>query len=140
MREKKGNKGKYGIIDIGKEFDSKTVKVENFIEKPSVEDAPSNLACLGRYILEPQIFSYLENTKAGKGGEVQLTDAILAMVNNGDKVLAHKFEGKRYDIGNKLGLLKANVEFGLRHNEIKDEVKAYLIDLVKEIEGRNGEK
>lgn len=131
---------KYGIIDIGKEFDSKTVKVEGFVEKPNVEDAPSTLACLGRYILEPQIFSYLENTKPGKGGEVQLTDAILAMVNNGDKVLAHKFDGHRYDIGNKLGLLKANIEFALRHNEIKDEVKNYLIDLVREFEGKKVNK
>ena len=102
------------------------VKIENFVEKPDIDKAPSTLACLGRYILEPQIFNYLEKTPAGKGGEIQLTDAILAMIENGDKVLAYNFEGKRYDIGNKLGLLKANIEFGLRHPEIKDELREYL--------------
>lgn len=125
---------KYGIVAPGKEFDERTVKMENFIEKPEVEEAPSTLACLGRYILEPQIFTYLETTPPGKGGEIQLTDAILAMINNGDKVLAYNFEGKRYDIGNKLGLLKANIEFGLRHDEIKDDVKEYILNLAKEIE------
>ncbi len=79
--------------------------------------------------IEPQIFTYLEKTPAGKGGEIQLTDAILAMINNGDKVLAYNFEGKRYDIGHKLGLLKANIEYGLRHPEIKDELKEYLKNL-----------
>ncbi len=125
---------KYGIVAPGKNFDERTVKMEDFIEKPEVEDAPSTLACLGRYILEPQIFTYLEKTEPGKGGEIQLTDAILAMINNGDKVLAYNFEGKRYDIGNKLGLLKANIEFALRHNEIKDEVRDYILNLAKEIE------
>lgn len=125
---------KYGIVAPGKEFDERTVKMEDFIEKPEVEEAPSTLACLGRYILEPQIFTYLENTPPGKGGEIQLTDAILAMINNGDKVLAYNFEGKRYDIGNKLGLLKANIEFGLRHDEIKEDVKEYILNLAKEIE------
>lgn len=124
---------KYGIIKPEKTFDEKTVKINDFIEKPEIENAPSNLACLGRYILEPQIFDYLEKTLPGKGGEIQLTDAILSMINNGDKVLAHTFEGKRYDIGNKLGLLKANVEFGLRHTEIKDDLKKYLVDLCKDL-------
>lgn len=82
-----------------------------------------------RYILEPQIFNYLEKTPTGKGGEVQLTDAILAMINNGDKVLAYNFEGKRYDIGTKIGLLKANIEYGLRYTEIKDELREYLKNL-----------
>ena len=116
------------IVNDGSTDDSRKV-VEDFIEKPDVEKAPSTLACLGRYVLEPQIFTYLEKTPAGKGGEIQLTDAILAMINNGDKVLAYNFEGKRYDIGNKLGLLKANIEFGLRHPEIKDELKEYLENL-----------
>jgi UTP--glucose-1-phosphate uridylyltransferase len=123
----------YGIVKPGKYFDEKTLKIEDFIEKPSVEKAPSNLACLGRYILEPQIFTYLENTPVGKGGEIQLTDAILAMINSGDKVLAHNFEGKRYDIGNKLGLLKANVEFGLRHDEIKEEFREYIFQLAEKL-------
>ena len=122
----KSDVNKYGIVEPGKAFDENTVKIENFVEKPDIDKAPSTLACLGRYILEPQIFNYLEKTPAGKGGEIQLTDAILAMIENGDKVLAYNFEGKRYDIGNKLGLLKANIEFGLRHPEIKDELREYL--------------
>ncbi len=117
---------KYGIIAPGKRLDDRTVSMEDFIEKPSPEDAPSRYACLGRYILEPQIFHYLENAKPGQGGEIQLTDSILDMIRAGDKVLAYDFEGKRYDIGNKFGLLKANIEFGLRHPEIREELASYL--------------
>ncbi len=117
---------KYGIIAPGKRLDDRTVVMNDFVEKPEVEEAPSKYACLGRYILEPQIFHYLENAKPGQGGEIQLTDSILEMIKAGDKVLAYDFEGKRYDIGNKFGLLKANIEFGLRHSEIKDELKEYL--------------
>lgn len=122
---------KYGIVDPGKQFDNDTFKIENFIEKPEIDQTPSKLACMGRYILEPEVFHYLENTLPGKGGEIQLTDAILSMINNGDKVLAYNFDGIRYDIGNKFGLLKANIEFGLRHEEVKDEFREYLLDLVQ---------
>ena len=114
------NVSKYGIIKPLKKIDEKTVAVEDFIEKPSVDEAPSNLAALGRYVLEPEIFSYLKNTKPGKGGEIQLTDAILAMKNNGEKLYAYNFDGLRYDTGDKFGMFVANVEFGLRHEELKD--------------------
>ncbi len=117
---------KYGIISPGKRLDDRTVVMNDFVEKPEVQEAPSKYACLGRYILEPQIFHYLENAKPGQGGEIQLTDSILEMIKAGDKVLAYDFEGKRYDIGNKFGLLKANIEFGLRHSEIKYELQEYL--------------
>lgn len=117
---------KYGIVKPSKKLDDKTVEMEDFIEKPSLEEAPSRLACLGRYLLTPKIFDYLENTKPGKGGEIQLTDAILDMLKNGEKVVAYEFDGKRYDIGNKFGLLKANIEFGLRNEETKEELKNYL--------------
>lgn len=117
---------KYGIVKPSKKLDDKTVEMEDFIEKPSLEEAPSKLACLGRYLLTPKIFDYLENTKPGKGGEIQLTDAILDMLKNGEKVVAYEFDGKRYDIGNKFGLLKANIEFGLRNEETKEELKSYL--------------
>lgn len=117
---------KYGIVKPSKKLDDKTVEMEDFIEKPSLEEAPSKLACLGRYLLTPKIFDYLENTKPGKGGEIQLTDAILDMLKNGEKVVAYEFDGKRYDIGNKFGLLKANIEFGLRNEETKEELKNYL--------------
>ena len=127
------NVSKYGIIKPLKKIDEKTVAVEDFIEKPSVDEAPSNLAALGRYVLEPEIFSYLKNTKPGKGGEIQLTDAILAMKNNGEKLYAYNFDGLRYDTGDKFGMFVANVEFGLRHEELKDRVKEYLRGLIEKL-------
>ena len=127
------NVSKYGIIKPLKQIDEKTVVVEDFIEKPSVTEAPSNLAALGRYVLEPEIFSYLKETKPGKGGEIQLTDAILAMKNNGEKLYAYNFDGLRYDTGDKFGMFVANVEFGLRHEELKNKVKDYLKDLVEKL-------
>ena len=129
----KKNVSKYGIIKSLEQIDSKTVAVEDFIEKPSVEEAPSNLAALGRYVLEPEIFSYLKNTKPGKGGEIQLTDAILAMKNDGGKLYAYNFDGLRYDTGDKFGMFVANVEFGLRHEELKDRVREYLKDLIEKL-------
>ena len=117
---------KYGIVKPLLSLDEKTVEMEDFIEKPSVDEAPSKLACLGRYLLTPKIFDYLEKTEPGKGGEIQLTDAIVAMMKDGEKVLAYNFEGKRYDIGNKFGLLKANIEFGLRNEETRKELLEYL--------------
>jgi len=127
------NVSKYGIIKPLKKIDEKTVAVEDFIEKPSVDEAPSNLAALGRYVLEPEIFSYLKNIKPGKGGEIQLTDAILAMKNNGEKLYAYNFDGLRYDTGDKFGMFVANVEFGLRHEELKDRVKEYLKGLIEKL-------
>ena len=117
---------KYGIVKPTKNLDDKTVEMDDFIEKPAMEEAPSRLACLGRYLLTPKIFEYLEKEKPGKGGEIQLTDAILDMLKDGEKVIAYEFDGKRYDIGNKFGLLKANIEFGLRNEETRDELLNYL--------------
>lgn len=123
---KESDVSKYGIIKPFLSLDEKTVEMEDFIEKPFIEEAPSKLACLGRYLLTPKIFDYLEKTEPGKGGEIQLTDAIVAMMKDGEKVLAYNFEGKRYDIGNKFGLLKANIEFGLRNEETREELLEYL--------------
>lgn len=123
---KESDVSKYGIVKPLLSLDEKTVEMEDFIEKPSVKEAPSKLACLGRYLLTPKIFDYLEKTEPGKGGEIQLTDAIVAMMKEGEKVLAYNFEGKRYDIGNKFGLLKANIEFGLRNEETREELLEYL--------------
>lgn len=100
---------KYGVVKPTENLDGNTVAISDFVEKPSKEEAPSRLACLGRYLLDGKIFDYLEETKAGKGGEIQLTDAILKMLQGGEKVVAYEFQGKRYDIGNKFGLLKANM-------------------------------
>lgn len=124
---------KYGIIKPLKEIDSKTVEVENFVEKPSIEEAPSKLAALGRYILEPEIFKYLRNTKPGKDGEIQLTNAILDMKNDGGKLYAYDFNGLRYDTGDKFGMFVANVEFGLRHPELKDRAGKYLKELIEKL-------
>ena len=123
---KESDVSKYGIVNPLLSLDEKTVEMEDFIEKPSVKEAPSKLACLGRYLLTPKIFDYLEKTEPGKDGEIQLTDAIVAMMKDGEKVLAYNFEGKRYDIGNKFGLLKANIEFGLRNEETREELLEYL--------------
>ncbi|MEG0425163.1 MAG: UTP--glucose-1-phosphate uridylyltransferase, partial [Cetobacterium sp.] len=122
---------KYGIVKPAAILDENTVEMVDFIEKPTLEEAPSNLACLGRYLLSGEIFKYLETTEPGKGGEIQLTDAILKMLNDDQKVVAYNFQGKRYDIGNKIGLLKANIEFGLRNEETKDDLIKYLKEEIK---------
>lgn len=117
---------KYGVVKPTRYLDNDTCEIDDFIEKPAIEEAPSRYACLGRYLLDGKIFKYLEEVKPGKGGEIQLTDAILDMMKAGEKVLAYDFKGKRYDIGNKFGLLKANIEFGLRNEETKEELLNYL--------------
>ena len=85
-------------------------------------------------MLEPEIFEYLKETKPGKGGEIQLTDAILKMKNSGNKLYAYNFDGLRYDTGDKMGMFIANVEFGLRHPQLKEKAEAYLKELMKNIE------
>ena len=125
---------KYGIVKPLRKIDERTVEVGNFVEKPSLEEAPSRLAALGRYVLEPEIFEYLRNTKPGKGGEIQITDAILNMKNDGGKLYAYNYDGLRYDTGNKFGMFVANVEFGLRHSELKDKAKKYLKELIKKLD------
>ena len=127
---KKEEVSKYGIVNPGEIYDAITCQIENFIEKPSLEEAPSTLASLGRYCLSGKIFHYLEEAKPGKNGEIQLTDSILSMIQDGEEVLAYSFTGERYDIGNKFGLLKANIEYGLRHEEISEELKDYLSSLL----------
>ncbi|MGL4980948.1 MAG: UTP--glucose-1-phosphate uridylyltransferase GalU [Fusobacteriaceae bacterium] len=122
---------KYGVVAPVAQLDERTIEITDFVEKPTLEEAPSRMACLGRYLLDGKIFQYLEDTEVGKGGEIQLTDGILNMMKAGEKVLAYNFEGKRYDIGNKIGLLKANIEFGLRHEELKSELKDYLKDEIE---------
>lgn len=117
----------YGIVDTGG-VAADVAEVKSIVEKPQPEDAPSTLAVVGRYVLTPRIFDLLEQVKPGKGGEIQLTDAISALLQR-EKVLAYRFAGKRYDCGSKLGYMKANVEFSLRHPEIGAEFTAYLKQL-----------
>jgi len=99
--------------------------VTSIVEKPAPADAPSNLAVVGRYLLTPRIFDKLEETRAGAGGEIQLTDAIAALLKD-EPVVAYPFEGKRYDCGSKLGYLEATVEYGLAHPELGEAFGAYL--------------
>ena len=116
--------GSYGIVDTAG-VTADVAEVKSIVEKPKPEDAPSTLAVVGRYVLTPKIFELLEQVKPGKGGEIQLTDAISALLQH-EKVLAYRFAGKRYDCGSKLGYMKANVEFALRHPEIGAEFAEYL--------------
>lgn len=115
---------KYGIVAC-REVDNRVYKVKDMVEKPDKEEAPSNVAILGRYIITPQIFKHLENAKPGKGGEIQLTDALKSLITE-EAMYAYDFIGKRYDVGNKLGFLQATVEFALKKDELKDEFSKYL--------------
>jgi UTP--glucose-1-phosphate uridylyltransferase len=119
---------KYGIV-AGKEIDEHIFKIKDMIEKPDREETTSNLAILGRYIIRPSIFDYLENAVPGKGGEIQLTDALHHQMES-EAMYAFEFEGRRYDVGNKLGFLQATVEFALKRPELKDEFEAYLRKLL----------
>ena len=120
----KENVDKYGIVD-GIQISDKVYKVNNLVEKPQVDVAPSNIAILGRYIITPEIFDILDNTKPGKGGEIQLTDALKTLIAQQD-MYAYIFEGRRYDVGDKLGFLEATVEFALKRDELKVPFMKYL--------------
>ena len=120
----------YGIVKID-EFVDRSAPIKLIVEKPKPEQAPSNLAVVGRYILTPAIFDKIKQTERGAGGEIQLTDAIASLLKD-ETVLAYEFEGKRYDCGSKLGFLIATVEQALLHNELKDDFLAYLKDFCKE--------
>ncbi len=114
----------YGVVDAVPESDD-LLEVKGMVEKPKPEEAPSNLAVVGRYILTPRIFDCLEHVQPGKGGEIQLTDGISALMKY-EKVKAYRYKGKRYDCGCKLGFMQANVELGLQHPEIASSFKDYL--------------
>ena len=114
----------YGIID-GKKIENGVYLVKDLVEKPQPDEAPSNLAIIGRYILTPEIFAALEQTEPGKGGEIQLTDGLRLLMER-QPIYAFEFEGKRHDAGDKLGFLKATVEFGLKNDEFGAEFRNYL--------------
>lgn len=122
---------RYGIIG-GSEIEKDIFLVNDFIEKPKPEKAPSNLAIASRYVLSPEIFTYLDKTKPGINDEIQLTDAMRLMLK--DKAMyGYRVDGRRYDIGNKLDFIKTNVEFGLQREDMGKELKEWLIELVKKI-------
>ena len=114
----------YGIVG-GKPLDGRVIQVESLVEKPKAEDAPSNLGIVGRYVLTPGIFDVLERTAPGKGREIQLTDAIAALMER-EPVFAYEFEGRRFDTGRPLGLLTASIEIGLRRSDTGPGLREYL--------------
>jgi UTP--glucose-1-phosphate uridylyltransferase len=117
----------YGIVDAF-EIDKNLLQLKSIVEKPQPAQAPSTLAVVGRYILTPKIFDCLAKVQPGKGGEIQLTDGIAALMQH-ETVLAYRFAGKRFDCGSKLGFMQANVEFALKHPEIAQDFAAYLKQL-----------
>lgn len=117
----------YGIVATG-ERQGRLSEISEIVEKPAPEDAPSDLAVIGRYILTPQIFDELQKTGRGAGNEIQLTDAIATLMKN-ESVYAYNFEGKRYDCGSKIGYQMANVEYGLRHHQLGAEFRDYILDI-----------
>ena len=120
---------KYGIVD-GERVSDRVYTVKGLVEKPAVDEAPSNVAILGRYIINPGIFDILAETKPGKGGEIQLTDALKELALKED-MYAYDFIGKRYDVGNKQGFLEATVETALRRSDLRDEILQYLVGVVE---------
>ena len=122
---------KYGIVDA-ENVEGRLYKLNGMVEKPKREDAPSDMAVLGRYIITPAIFDCLAKTPKGAGGEIQLTDA-LVMLSKSEPMYAYDFEGRRYDIGSKQGFLEATVDFALAREDLKDEFAAYLKEKIKTI-------
>ncbi|MRH43935.1 UTP--glucose-1-phosphate uridylyltransferase GalU [Aquibacillus halophilus] len=117
----------YGVIapDNSEDLLDNVMKVKYLVEKPKQKDAPSNFAVMGRYILTPEIFDILGDLQPDQGGEIQLTDG-LKILNETQQILAYNFKGKRYDIGNKLGFIKATIDFSLNRDDLRDDVKKYL--------------
>ena len=115
---------KYGIVDC-KEVDDRVYKVHDLVEKPPIDKAPSDIAILGRYIITPDIFSYLETQDEGAGGEIQLTDS-LRRLSKDQAMYCYNFKGHRYDVGTKIGFLQANIEFALRNPEVSEDMREYI--------------
>lgn len=124
---------KYGVIAPDFEVRDGLYNVNHFVEKPDPNEAPSNLAIIGRYLLTPQIFAILENLAPGAGGEIQLTDAI-DQLNLIQRVFAKRFDGKRYDVGSKIGFMEMSIDYGLNHPEIKEDLPIIIKTLAKELE------
>jgi UTP--glucose-1-phosphate uridylyltransferase len=116
--------GSYGIVAT-REFTGRHGPIEAIVEKPKPELAPSTLAVVGRYVLSPRIFGLLERTRAGKGGEIQLTDGIAALLGE-ERVMAYRFEGRRFDCGSRIGLIEATIRYALDHDDLADEAREYM--------------
>ena len=124
----KEDTNKYGILDV-KHIEDRVYKIKDMVEKPDVDKAPSNVAILGRYIITPAIFDILENQEPGKGGEIQLTDA-LKTLGKQEAIYAYNFEGRRYDVGDKFGFLEATIDFALKRDNLRDDLLNYMEEIV----------
>ncbi|OXB93137.1 UTP--glucose-1-phosphate uridylyltransferase GalU [Parageobacillus galactosidasius] len=122
---------RYGIIDPLEQH-GRRYQVRQFVEKPAPGTAPSNLAIMGRYILTPEIFLFLEKQEVGAGGEIQLTDAIQKL-NEIQRVFAYEFEGKRYDVGEKIGFIKTTIEFALQHEELREDLIQFMEKILNDV-------
>ncbi|WP_042354068.1 UTP--glucose-1-phosphate uridylyltransferase GalU [Bacillus rubiinfantis] len=120
---------RYGIVDPGQQT-GRRYQVNHLVEKPAPGTAPSNLAIMGRYVLTPEIFMFLDRQQTGAGGEIQLTDAMQEL-NQIQRVFAYDFEGKRFDVGEKIGFVKTTIDFALQNDELREEVLAYIKEIVK---------
>lgn len=126
--------GSYGVIDPMDSIPEKNlVKVKGLVEKPKPEDAPSTLSIIGRYILQPDVFKHLDKKQLGHGGEIQLTDAMIPLIND-HPFFGYQFDGTRYDCGSKIGFLQANIAYALTHDDIKDELVQFMIEQIKDNE------
>lgn len=119
----------YGVLDVETDMGA-MVRVKGMVEKPEADTAPSNLAVIGRYILSPQVLEDLNDMKEGAGGEIQLTDAIAKQINTDGGVYGYRFRGQRFDCGSKSGFLQATVSFGLAREELRDDLRAYLDEVI----------
>src|SRR5690606_14539609 len=122
---------RYGVIDP-LNTDERLMQVKQFVEKQALEDAPSNYAIIGRYVLTPEIFRFLDEKKKGKGGEIQLTDAIEAL-NTIQRVFAYNFKGRRYDVGEQLGFIETTIDFALDREDLSEGVKQLIIEKAKQL-------
>ncbi|MFI3210939.1 MAG: UTP--glucose-1-phosphate uridylyltransferase GalU [Peptostreptococcaceae bacterium] len=123
------NVDKYGILDV-KHIEDRVYKVKDMVEKPNRKEAPSDIAILGRYIITPSIFDILENQAPGKGGEIQLTDA-LKTLSKQEAIYAYNFDGRRYDVGDKLGFLEATIDFALKRDDLKEDLIEFMKNTIE---------
>jgi len=119
---------RYGIVDVAAD-DGHIIDLKGMVEKPDPSAAPSNLAIIGRYVLQPEVFSYLERMERGVGGEIQLTDSLAKLLDDGIPAFGLRFEGRRFDCGGKLGFLQANIAFALARDDLGGDLSAFLNNL-----------
>lgn len=134
----KEDTSKYGILDV-KHIEDRVYKVKDMVEKPAPGEEPSNIAILGRYIITPAIFDILEKQEPGKGGEIQLTDALKTLGGH-EAIYAYNFEGRRYDVGDKLGFLEATVDFALKRDNLREDLLEYLKKTIEKNETKKSKK